>query len=78
MRAFIHDYFVRYLGQGTSTGHCWPQVPTCLPQELAIKPVAPVLQLGMEMTPSQLSKVKSYVQLPGKYINVGSKNFLFE
>ena len=53
------------------------QVP-CLPPELAIKAVAPVLQLGIEITPCQLSKVKSYVQLPGKYINVGSNIFLFE
>ena len=35
-------------------------------------------KLGMELTPSQLSKVKSYVQLPRKYINVGSKILLFK
>ena len=37
VRAFIHDYSFRYLGQGIFTGHCWNQVPPCLPLKLTIK-----------------------------------------
>ena len=36
------------------------------------------VQLGTELTPSQLSEVKNYVQVPRKYINVGSTFFLFK
>ena len=44
----ICQVFVRY----TSTGHCWPRASTCLPLQLAIKAVAPVLTVrdGIEPT----------------------------